>query len=160
MDILLAIIAFILILLGIIGCIVPVLPGPPLSFVGILILHYTRWGTIETNLLIWLGVAAALVTVLDYILPVWATRRFGGTKRGVWGATLGLFAGLFLLPPYGIIVGPFLGAFLGELSARQEHQKALRSALGSFVGFVLGTGLKFAVSGVITYYFIVELFIR
>lgn len=160
MDILLIIIASILIILGIAGCIVPVLPGPPLSYVGLLILHFTKWGNIQLNLLLWLGIIAGIVTILDYILPVWATRRFGGTKRGVWGATLGLFAGLFLLPPYGIIVGPFLGAFLGELSARQEHQKALRSALGSFAGFVLGTGLKFAVSGVITYYFFVELFVK
>lgn len=160
MDILLIIIASLLIFLGIIGCIVPVLPGPPLSYVGFLILHFTRWGNIPFNLLLWLGIAAAVVTILDYVLPIWATQRFGGTKRGVWGATLGLLVGLFLLPPYGIIVGPFLGAFLGELSARQEHQKALRSAFGSLIGFVLGTGLKFAVSGVITYYFIVELFIR
>ncbi|HCY00501.1 MAG TPA: DUF456 domain-containing protein [Bacteroidales bacterium] len=160
MDYALLAIASILIIFGILGCILPVIPGPPLSFGGILILHYTRWGDIEGNLLIWLALAAGVATVLDYILPVWATKKFGGTKRGVWGATIGLIAGLFFFPPIGIIIGPFLGAFLGEMSSKQKHNKALRSALGSFIGFLLGTGLKFAVSGVITYYFIMELAVK
>jgi uncharacterized protein YqgC (DUF456 family) len=160
MDYVLIAIASILIILGILGCILPVIPGPPLSFGGILILHYTRWGDIEENLLIWLALAAGVATILDYILPVWATKKFGGTKRGVWGATIGLIAGLFFFPPIGIIIGPFLGAFLGEMSSKRKHDKALRSALGSFIGFLLGAGLKFAVSGVITYYYIMELAVR
>ncbi|HPF92670.1 MAG TPA: DUF456 domain-containing protein [Tenuifilaceae bacterium] len=160
MDFVLVAVASILIILGILGCILPVIPGPPLSFFGILILHYTRWGNVEGNLLLWLGIAAAIATILDYILPVWATKKFGGTKRGVWGATIGLVIGLFLFPPIGIIIGPFLGAFLGEISSKQKQDKALRSALGSFIGFLLGTGLKFAVSGVTTYYFIMELAVR
>jgi uncharacterized protein YqgC (DUF456 family) len=149
-----------MIILGILGCILPVLPGPPLSFLAILILHFTRWGDIETNLLIIFALAAIAATVFDYILPVWATKKFGGSKRGVWGATIGLVVGIFFFPPIGIIIGPFVGAFIGELSAKNTNQAALKSALGSFIGFLLGTGLKFAVSGVITYQFVVELFIK
>lgn len=160
MDYALIVIASILIILGIVGCILPVLPGPPLSFGGLLILHYTRWGAISGELLLWLAIAAALATILDYVLPVWATKKFGGTKRGVWGATIGLIVGMFFFPPIGIIIGPFIGAFLGEISSNQKHDKALRSALGSFIGFLLGTGLKFAVSGVITYYYVMELVVR
>jgi uncharacterized protein len=160
MDYLLVTIAALLILLGLIGCILPVLPGPPLGFGGLIILHYTKWGSINGNLLLWLGIAAGLATILDYILPIWATKKFGGSKRGIWGATIGLIIGIFFFPPIGLIVGPFIGAFVGEISSNQNHSIALRSALGSFIGFLLGTGLKFAVSGVITYYFVAELFIR
>lgn len=159
MDFLLISIGTLLILLGLIGCIVPILPGPPLSFGGLIIIHFTRWGNINGDLLLWLGIAAALATALDYILPIWATKKFGGSKRGVWGATIGLLIGLFFFPPFGIIVGPFLGAFIGEITSEND-KNALKSALGSFVGFLFGTGIKFAVSGVITYYFFIELFIR
>ncbi|PKP39171.1 MAG: DUF456 domain-containing protein, partial [Bacteroidetes bacterium HGW-Bacteroidetes-15] len=137
-----------------------VIPGPPLSFGGLLIIHYTQWGSIDGNLLLWLGVAAAVATILDYILPIWATKKFGGSKRGVWGATIGLVIGIFFFPPIGIIVGPFLGAFIGEYTSPLNKNNALKSAIGSFIGFLLGTGLKFAVSGLITYYFVLELFIR
>ena len=159
MDFLLISIGTLLILLGLIGCIVPILPGPPLSFGGLIIIHFTRWGNINGDLLLWLGIAAALATALDYILPIWATKKFGGSKRGVWGATIGSLIGLFFFPPFGIIVGPFLGAFIGEITSEND-KNALKSALGSFVGFLFGTGIKFAVSGVITYYFFIELFIR
>lgn len=158
MDYILIIVASLLIIMGLLGCILPIIPGPPLSFGGILILHFTQWGPINSGLLLWLGIAAALVTVLDYVFPIWATKRFGGSKRGVWGSTIGLIIGLLLFPPVGIIVGPFLGAFIGEITANQSQRNAIKSAFGSFVGFLLGTGLKFAVSGVITYYFIKDLF--
>lgn len=160
MDYILVSFGIIFILLGLIGCIVPVLPGPPLSFIGILLLHFTRWGNIETNLLIVLAIAASVATALDYILPIWATKKFGGSKRGVWGATIGLVVGIFFFPPIGIIVGPFIGAFVGELTAKNSNHVALKSAIGSFIGFLLGTGLKFAVSGVITYQFVIELFVK
>ncbi|MDY0254793.1 MAG: DUF456 domain-containing protein [Tenuifilaceae bacterium] len=160
MDYLLIVIAAILIVLGLLGCILPVIPGPPLSFGGLLLLHFTQWGPIHSDILVWLGIAAAVATVLDYIFPVWTTKRFGGSKRGVWGSTIGLVVGLFFFPPFGIIIGPFVGAFVGEVTANQNQRSALKSALGSFVGFLLGTGLKFAVSGVTSYYFIMELFLR
>ncbi|MBQ9470225.1 MAG: DUF456 domain-containing protein [Bacteroidales bacterium] len=143
-----------LVLLGLVGCIVPVLPGPPLGWVGLLMLRATPLGDgVSTDMLVGTGVMAALVTVADYVLPLWTTRRFGGSKWGVWGATIGLLLGLFIFPPLGIIAGPFVGALVGELAGRADGVNPWRSALGSFVGFLLGTGLKLAVSGYIAYAF-------
>ncbi|MDR2927584.1 MAG: DUF456 domain-containing protein [Cytophagaceae bacterium] len=159
MDYFLIIIAGLLLTLGLIGCIVPALPGPPLSYGGILILHFTHWGNLSISLLVWLAVFTVIVTVMDYVLPIWTTRKFGGSKRGVWGSTIGLVVGLFFAP-WGIILGPFLGAFIGEMTSSNNSDKALRSAIGSFVGFLLGTGAKFAVCGVMIYFFVVELFFQ
>jgi uncharacterized protein YqgC (DUF456 family) len=156
MDLVLVIAGGIFVIAGIIGCIVPALPGPPLSYAGIILLHFSRWGGLSTKLLILLGVFTAIVTVVDYVLPMWATKKFGGSKRGIWGSTIGLVVGLFFAP-LGIIAGPFLGAFIGEMTSNNDASKALRSAAGSFVGFLLGTGAKFAVSGVILYYFVMQL---
>lgn len=143
-----------LVLLGLVGCIVPVLPGPPLGWVGLLLLRLTPMGeSVSNDTLVGTGVLAALVTVADYVLPLWTTRRFGGSKWGIWGATIGLLLGLFLFPPLGIVVGPFAGAFIGERMGRAEGVDPWRSALGSFVGFLLGTGLKLVVSGYIAYAF-------
>jgi len=159
MDYLLIIIAGILLIIGIVGCIVPVLPGPPLSYAGIILLHFTQWGGLSAKLLIVLGILTLVVTVMDFVLPVWTTRKFGGSKRGVCGSTIGLLVGLFFAP-WGIILFPFLGAFLGEITARNNVNMALRSAVGSFAGFLLGTGAKFAISGIMLYYYVVELFVR
>ena len=151
------IIASILLILGILGCVIPALPGPPLNFAGIILLHFTRWGDLSSQLLIWLAVFTVIVTVLDYIFPAWITKKFGGSKSGVWGAIIGLIIGLFFAP-VGIILGPFLGAFIGEMTTHNNSNRAFRSAIGSFVGFLLGTVAKLVVSVVICYYFVLELF--
>jgi uncharacterized protein YqgC (DUF456 family) len=157
MDFFLIIIASILVILGIIGCIIPALPGPPLSYVGIILLNITRWGDLSNKLMIWLGVVVVIVTILDYILPAWFTKKFGGTKMGIWGSVIGLIIGLFFAP-LGIIIGPFLGAFFCEMINNNNSKKALQSAIGSFVGFLFGTVAKIIVTGIIIYYFVVELF--
>ena len=159
MDYFLAISAGILVIVGIVGCIIPAIPGPPLSYVGIILLHFSQWGGLSVKLLIILGILAVAVTIMDFVLPIWTTRKFGGSKRGVWGSTIGLLVGLFFAP-WGVIICPFLGAFIGEMTTNNKADKALRSAIGSFVGFLLGTGAKFAVSGIMLYYFVVELFVR
>lgn len=108
-------------------------------------------------MLIWTAVAVIVVTVIDYILPIWGTKKFGGTKAGVRGSTLGLIVALFFSPtlgPIGFIVAPFLGALLAEIIAGQSKKIALKSAVGSFIGFVSGTLLKLIVSGWITVAFI------
>lgn len=156
MDYFLLIIAILFILGGIIGCVAPVLPGPPLSFIALVLLHLTRWAQIEPTIFWVTGSLAIIVTVLDYIIPAWGTKKFGGSKRGVWGATIGLLIGLFL-GPIGIIAGPFLGAFIGELTNKTNQTQALRAAFGSFIGILTGVILKLIVSGVITFYFIKEL---
>ncbi|MGE0088611.1 MAG: DUF456 domain-containing protein [Bacteroidales bacterium] len=162
LDYFLVAIAIILIGLGLLGCILPIIPGPPLSWLGLLLINFTSYGHFHKSLLIWTGVIALAITIIDYILPIWATKKMGGTKRGIWGATIGLVLGIFLLPPIGIIIGPFVGAFIGEYTNKHTDKKSnpWLSATGSLIGFLLGTGLKFAISGIITYHFVVETFIR
>lgn len=157
-DWILLIFAILLLIVGILGCILPVIPGPPLSFGGILLLHFTRFGDFTFEFLVLMGFLAIAVTVLDFIVPVWGTKKLGGSKYGIWGATIGLVIGIFIFPPIGIIIGPFFGALFGELLRDNNLNKAFVAALGSFVGFLLGTGMKLIVSIVITYYFIKEFF--
>ena len=125
MDITLSLLAFALSILGIIGCIVPALPGVVLSYAGLLCAYFTSYSQMSASALwLWLGVTVA-VSVADYFLPAWMTRRFGGSRAGAIGATVGVFAGFFLFPPVGIFLGPFLGAVLGELlNDRSDVPKA------------------------------------
>lgn len=158
MDIFLLVLAIILIIVGILGCVVPIIPGPPISYGGILLLHFTDYGQFSENFLyIFAGITIA-VTVLDYIIPIWGTKSFGGSKAGVRGATAGLIVGVFFFPPIGLIVGPFVGAFIAEMMRENNTSKAIKSGFGSLVGFLLGTGLKLAASLSMTYYFFKELF--
>ncbi|MCF8219385.1 MAG: DUF456 domain-containing protein [Bacteroidales bacterium] len=153
MDVALIIIGAFLMLIGLAGCIFPVLPGPPISYVGILLLHFTeKYSFSDQFLLIWFFLAAA-VTILDYIIPIYGTKKFGGSKRGVWGSAIGLVIGLFFLP-VGIIIGPFIGAYIGEMTEENNSSKALKSALGSFIGFLTGTMMKLAVSGIMLFHFV------
>ncbi|MCX6321245.1 MAG: DUF456 domain-containing protein [Bacteroidia bacterium] len=159
-DYILLILGILLMILGIIGCLVPVLPGPPFSFLGLILLHLTRFGhstnpVLTTQVLIILGAIAVIVTVLDYIVPVWGTKRFGGSKYGTRGATVGLIIGLFL-GPLGIILGPLFGAFVGEMIFKDDISYAFKAGFGSLLGFLTGIGLKLAASFVMTFYFVRE----
>ncbi len=154
-DYILLISGIILMILGIIGCLVPVLPGPPLSFLGLILLHFTRFGHFPKSTLITLGVIAVVVTILDYIVPVWGTKKFGGSKYGTRGATVGLVIGLFL-GPMGIIIGPLIGAFVGEMIFKDDLHYAARAGFGSLLGFLTGIGLKLAASFIMTFYFVKE----
>lgn len=137
---------------------VPVIPGPPLSFAGPLILHFTQFAEYNKTLLLILGSVSIIVAVFDYLVPIWGTKKFGGSKYGIRGATIGLIVGLFFGPP-GIIIGPFIGAVLGELSYKNNFNYAIRAGLGSLIGFMAGIGLKLAVSLVITFYFVRGFFV-
>jgi len=154
-DYLLLITGLILIVLGIIGCLVPVLPGPPLSFVALIMLHFSKFGQFTNTILITLGALALAVTILDYIVPIWGTRKFGGSKYGTRGATVGLVIGLFL-GPLGIITGPLIGAFIGELIFKDDLKYAFKAGFGSLLGFLTGIGLKLAASFVMTFFFFKE----
>lgn len=156
MDYILLIIGITLIIIGIVGCLVPVLPGPPLSYIGLLALHFSRFATFSQSLLIVLAVITIVVTILDYIVPVWGTKKFGGSKYGTRGATIGLIIGLFF-GPFGIILGPFVGAFIGEIIFKDDVNYALKAGFGSLLGFLTGIGLKLAASLIITFYFVKEL---
>ncbi len=162
-DLLILVIAVILILLGLVGCILPIIPGPPVSFVGLFLLKYTHFvevGRYENFVdnLYYYAAAAIFVTIMDYIVPIWGTKTFGGSKAGTWGAGLGLVAGLFF-PPIGLIIGPFLGALIGEMITGKDEKSSLRAAFGAFLGFLTGVILKFIVSGYISFVFIKEIFV-
>ena len=153
MDIALIVIGIILLIGGIVGCIVPFLPGPPLAYGSLILLQFTRFQPFSLTFLIVWAIVVFVVVLLDYYIPIWGTKRFGGTKGGTWGATIGLLLGLFL-PPVGILIGPFLGAFVGELINRQNTGAAFRSAIGAFVGFLTGTLMKLIICGILTFYFV------
>jgi uncharacterized protein YqgC (DUF456 family) len=155
-DYILLILGIIFMIIGIIGCLVPVLPGPPLSFIGLIFLHLTRFGQFSAVTLIILGTIAIIATVLDYIVPVWGTRKFGGSKYGTKGAIVGLIVGFFL-GPLGIILGPLIGAFAGEMIFKDDLSYAFKAGFGSLLGFLTGIGLKLAASFVMTFYFVKEL---
>ncbi len=157
-EFLLIVLAALLLLIGLIGCILPVIPGPPISFVGLLVLEATEKVDFTNNFLLLMFVVATVVTVLDYIIPVWGTKKFGGTRAGVIGSTLGLIIGLIFFPPLGIIIGPFAGAVIGEMIQKDDFNNALKSGIGSFIGFLLGTGIKLIVSSTMIYYFFKEVF--
>ena len=161
MDITLAVLGSALVLLGFIGSILPIIPGPPISWVGLLLLKWTDFvqdhGAAYENALWILLFFVVLVTILDYVVPIMGTKKFGGSKRGVWGATIGVVVGLFF-GPLGIIIGPFLGAYIGEITTGKKEREDLRAAWGSFVGFLLGVGMKLMVCGAILFFFIRYLF--
>lgn len=161
MDITLAVLGAALVLVGFIGSILPIIPGPPISWAGLLLLKWTDFvddhGAAYENALWILLFFVILVTILDYVVPIMGTKKYGGSKRGVWGATIGVVVGLFF-GPLGIIIGPFLGAYIGEISTGKKDREALRAAWGSFMGFLLGVGLKLMVCGTIFFFFIRYLF--
>lgn len=148
MDIALLLIGFILMWIGIFGSFLPILPGPPISWVGLLLLYLTK--AVPDN---WqfLGVTAAialLVVALDYIIPAMGTKKFGGSRAGIIGTTIGLVVALVfpILGAFGIIIWPFLGAFAGELLNKSDGKTASKAAFGSFLGFLTGTFVKFLVA--------------
>ena len=146
LDIFLIVVGALCLLAGMAGCVLPVLPGPPISYVGLLLLHVTDKVQFTTaQLLVWLLVVVVM-QVLDYFIPMLGSKYFGGSKWGNWGCVVGTLAGLLFLP-WGIIFGPFLGAVVGELLGNKEFSQALRSGVGSLVGFLAGTLLKFMICG-------------
>jgi len=147
MEIVWVVLGTILVVTGIIGCILPVIPGPPIAWLALLLLQLTAGGEppFGTGTLSLWAALVVLVTLLDYVVPVWGTKRFGGTKYGTWGSTIGLIAGLFFAPP-GLLVGPFAGAVVGELIGGSDIRKALKAGFGAFIGFLTGVLLKLVVS--------------
>ncbi len=148
MDIVLLVIGFVFMLIGILGSFLPVLPGPPLSWIGLLLLYLTKaipnnWWILGTTLAI-----ALIVFGLDYIIPAMGTKKFGGTRAGVIGTTVGLLVALVFpfFGPFGIVIWPFIGALVGELLNKADKKTATRAAFGSFLGFLTGTFLKFLVA--------------
>ena len=150
-------------IIGIAGSILPGLPGPPVSWLGLMLLYFWGHGADRTGepmsisfLLVWLAVTVA-VCLVDYVVPAYFTRVTGGSKAAGRGAIIGLFCGMFI-PPVGIILGTLGGAFLAEfLVARKDGWQSTKSAVGALLGFLFGTGIKLISSGLMMYYIIVYL---
>jgi uncharacterized protein YqgC (DUF456 family) len=153
MDIFLVVLAGVLLLLGLIGCIVPMLPGTPLCYLGIILLHFSSYAEFSLHFFIKWGVVIIFVQGLDYFIPIWGARKFGGSKKGVWGSMIGMIVGLFL-GPFGILLGAVGGAFIGELLAGKTSNRAIIAAFGSFLGFILGTISQLVVAGFLLSYYI------
>jgi len=175
MEILLVILAFLFLLAGLLGSIVPALPGPPLSYAGLLLLQWSGHGGFSPAFLwVWAAITIA-VTVMDNILPAWMTKRFGGSRMAVIGSVMGLVIGMIFFAPIGLLVGSFLGALAGELlnnriqakrnepnSARagnaEANVKAVKVALGAFAAFILGTGAKLIICSLMIFYAVMAMF--
>lgn len=158
MSLFLAIAAGILLAAGFAGTFAPVLPGAPLAWLGLLAAYFSEYCDISVATLIITGIAAVLVSVLDNILPVAMTKKFGGSKSATTGSTIGLIAGFFI-GPVGIILGPFLGAVIGELIHNHGNSDGvLRAGLGAFAGFLAGTGIKMILVLVLIWCFIAGFF--
>ena len=143
MDILLSIFAFVLIVIGVIGCVVPIIPGPVLAYCGYLCCYFCSFSEISTQSLIIFLLLTIVVTVLDFILPSYFAKLFGGSRAGSTGAFVGLIIGMMLGSIIGAIVGPFIGAAVGEyIHDRSDIARTLKVAFGSFLSFILGTGIK------------------
>jgi uncharacterized protein YqgC (DUF456 family) len=126
MSIFFLIIGLLVSLAGLVGCVLPVIPGPPLSFAALIILQCVKEPFSWVFLTI-MGVTAAVVTVLDYVLPALGAKKFGGSKWGISGSALGMLIGIFVFPPWGMIIGAFAGAVIGELSAGKKKEEAIKA---------------------------------
>jgi len=146
MDVVLLLLGLLLVLIGIIGCIVPGLPGPLSGWLGLLVAVLTKvipddWSFLGITL-----AAALAVSVLDYFIPAIGTKKFGGSKYGTYGAIIGLILGIFTPIPGGILIGPFIGAFVGEYIKNKKAPQATKAAFGAFIGFLVSTGMQLIVS--------------
>lgn len=163
MEALIITLGIILLIIGYVSCVLPPLPGPPVAFLSLILLHFAHKDVaFTTTLLVILGIFSVLVTILDNFVAIWGTHKFGGTKAGVRGSVFGMLLGIFILTPFvgpfSVVLGPFLGAVVGELISGQNIQVAVKSGLGSFVGFILGLGMKLIVTTFIAFHFFKAIF--
>ncbi len=157
METVLAIFGVFVLILGFIGCFLPILPGPPLAYVSLLLLQIGPEKPFTTRFLILTAIIVLVVTILDYLVPAWGAKKWGGSKYGMTGAIIGVIVGIFVLPPFGFLIFPLLGAVVAEMLGGANTHKAFRSAFGTLIGLLLGTVIKFSVTAFIAFYFFVNL---
>ncbi len=144
---------------GLIGCILPIIPGPPLSYLSLIVLSFAKgWEPFGTSFLVLMGILTAMVFFLDYAIPALGAKKYGASKWGVWGSLVGMIVGLFVFPPFGLFIGGFAGAVVGELYAGKARNDALKAGLGVFVGNLFSIGLKMGLCGVMLFFYIRALF--
>ncbi len=159
LEILLIVLGILLTIAGLVGCVLPVLPGPPLNWLAMLLLSWAReWEPFGARALVIWGVIATIATVLDYIVPAWGAKKAGASSYGVWGSVLGMIAGMIFFPPFGMLIGALLGAILGELAGGKSEGASLKAGVGVFLGTTLGIIIKLVASVAMTGFFIAELF--
>ncbi len=148
----------ILMVLGLAGSILPILPGPPLSFIGLLLLALLKHFSppLTPTLVIIMAFVTIFVVAMDYIIPLLGARRYGASKWGVWGSVFGMMAGMFW-SPFGMLVGAFIGAVVAEWIVGKQTGEALRAGWGVVMGTLFATVLRLGVSGMMTYYFVLAL---
>ncbi len=139
---------------GLIGCIIPAIPGPPLNFLSLVILELAIEDAFPLDFYFLWGGITIVVTVLDYVLPIMGAKVYKASSFGIWGSIIGMVIGILFLPPFGMILGLFIGAVLGELIAGKEDWEALKIGTVTFIASMLMIFIKLAVSGVMTFYFI------
>lgn len=169
MDYILFILSIVVVIIGFIGDIIPGIPGTPVSYLALLLMHWTDRISYSPQFLVVMGFICVVITALDYVVPVWGTKKFGGTKAGVRGSTIGLIIGILVLPMLGIVLGPFgilgilggpfLGAYIGEKIGGTPDDRAWRSAFGSFIGFLTGTFMKIVYTLVVVFYIVKDIFV-
>lgn len=167
MDYLLFVLAIVVLIIGLIGDIIPGIPGTPVSYLALLLIHWTDKVSYSSQFLMITGLICVVITVLDYVVPVWGTKKFGGTKAGSRGSTIGLIISILVLPMLGIVIGPFgiigllggpfVGAYVGEKIGGTPDNRAWRSAFGSFIGFLTGTLMKIAYTLVIGFFVVKDI---
>jgi len=141
-DLLLLILGFICLVVGLMGAVLP-LPGPPLSLLGIFLIHWTKTYAFSTNTIWSLSILTVIITVLDYVIPALGLKKYGGSKAGIWASMIGLILGMGF-GPIGIFIGAFIGAFIGEILVGKSSSQATKAAWGTFIGFLMGVVLKTA----------------
>ena len=154
MDLILEITGLLLAFLGLVGSFLPVIPGPLTSWLGLFLLHQSERIESDSNFLTVTFFIALSVFLVDYIIPALGTKKFGGSKKGIVGATIGVIIGILFLGPLGILIGPFIGAFTGEKLNQTPNKQAAKAAFGSFIGFITGVFLKFSVALIYCFYFL------
>ena len=156
MDIFLMIAGCAMVVLGIVGSVLPILPGPAICYAALCLQQFRSERPFTGKFLIVWGIVLLVVLALDYLVPVLGTKKFGGSKYGVWGCGLGFLAA-FWLGPWGIIIGPLAGAFIGEMINSNNSHVALKAALGSFLGFLISSLLKIIACLAMGYYLAVSI---
>jgi uncharacterized protein len=157
MDIIWIIAGAIFILFGFISSFLPVIPGPPLSYIGLLFMQLTANRPFDTSFLIIWALVVTVIFILDNLIPIYGTKKFGGSPAGMLGCIAGLIIGVLFFPPVGVIIGPIAGAFTGEIMTGKKSDKAFRAAFGAFAGYVFSTLLKVTICAVLAYYFVMNL---
>lgn len=156
LDAILLLIVIVLMIVALIGCVVPAIPGPLLAYGALWVFYASELSALSIEYMLTIGAITTIVFFADYYLPPLITKKFGGTKYAVWGSIIGMLLGMFI-PPIGLLIGMLVGAFMGEiLFAKKSGTDSIISTLGTFLGFLVGTGLKLLLCFYILYVVIAQ----